>query len=148
MKSKLFTRSLIICVIFIFTLTFAAFGQGIQWLTAPSEAVTLTNSTPGDTTSVTLRFKLSDGADLTNGQWLEIDLSSFQILSSQASNCTNFVFTSSRTAGGDTIDMDNDVTDFTSTLLSNNIIKISLTNELSFVPDDTVYCLLTVRTDY
>ena len=76
MKSKLFTRSLIICVILLVTLTFATFGQGIQWLTG--QAVTLTNSTPGDTTSVTLRFKLSSGADLTNGQWLEVDLSSFQ----------------------------------------------------------------------
>ena len=79
MKSKLFTRSIIIGVIFIFTLSFAAYGQGIQWLTG--NAVTLTNSTPGDTTGVILRFKLSAGADLTDGQWMEIDLSSFQILS-------------------------------------------------------------------
>ena len=51
MKSKLFTKSIILCVIFIFTLSFAAFGQGVQWLTG--QAVTMTNKTPGDTTSVT-----------------------------------------------------------------------------------------------
>ena len=136
MKSKFFISSILLSLALIFTLGIGAYGQGIGWLPHPG-GVELSNLTPGDTTTVTLKFVITDGMDLTKDQWLNVDLSSFQINSTQAIVEGNYTFSTTTIEGETAIDMDNDGTDFEATV-SGSVVTFTLLNENSIVPADTI----------
>ena len=109
-----------------------AFGQ-IQWLDSPT-GVGVSSSTPGKATNDTLRIILGEFSQLTNTQWLEIDLSSFQVDETAAATAANYSF-SSNNAG---LQMNNS-TDFSAGYTSStSVVRLTLVTENALVPGDTV----------
>ncbi len=140
MKSNFVIKLVLFSLVFILTIGFGTFGQGINWVDSPN-GVWVSNKTPGDTTSLLLRFIITDGAQLTKDQWLEIDLSDFQIKSTaEVQKQRNYIFTAPVTPEGAVINMDNDTTDFgvAPVSLTGDTLRFTLTNENALVPDDTV----------
>jgi hypothetical protein len=125
----------LVAVVALTMLSFStAYGQsGINWYGTPN-GVTNGNTAPGDSTTLTLNIILGSGAELTNGQNLDVDLSSFQLDVTAAETASNYTFSSPNSA----LNMDNDGTDFSVTHTGNNIVRITLTNQFAQVPGDSV----------
>ena len=110
----------------------SAFGQ-IRWYDSP-DGVTLSSKVPGTATNVTLKFILGQGMQLTNGQWLELDLSSFMVDPTQVALRKNYIFTSNNA----TLRMDS-TADYSITYSSTTgYVTITLVTENALLPADSI----------
>jgi len=125
-KSVLLVAAMMAMVIIF---TGSALGQ-VAWKASPN-GVALTVDDPGMLTSANLTFTLGEVSQLTDGQWLEVDLSAFTVDASNAILAANYAFASTNTS----LNMDNDGSDFTvSYTASTKVARITLASELALVP--------------
>ena len=123
-------------LVFVLALSPGAFGQ-IRWFDSP-DGVALSSKVPGVATTITLKFIIGQGQELTNGQWLELDLSSFQVDPAQVTLAKNYSFQNTYASSH----MDS-TADYTVTYNSTNgYVTISLVNENALVPADSIVLVI------
>jgi len=129
MKSR---SLLIVTVLLLLTVAFttSVLGQGIVWKTPG----VLVDSEPGKATACSLRFFISTGNHLVQGDWIKIDLSNFQVKETQADNDNNYSFVSTNSSETIHMEADDFDADYNATTQE---LTITLNGENALFPSDT-----------
>ncbi len=110
----------------------------VDWF-ADGAGITLSNDSTGKASDATLEVILGVGAQLTVGNWMEIDLGSFQVDESAAeteSNYTFFGYSSDAQLKMGSTDFSADFTE------STGIVRLTLVEDNSLVPSDSLRIII------